>query len=267
MRKFFNPYPKYLHIRRILLDRIESSMRLGDQLPTEHALSAEFSVSRETIRTALAALEQDGIIERTPGRGTFVSGLPRRRPERRLTGMVEDFLALNLDTETKTLQAGPGRIPPALAEELGIDPEMPLFRLTRLRYFERRPFAWHDGWMLPAIGERLRAIDLRRTTVERELRDTLKLTTWEDQQSIEAVAADIPSAELLDVPIGAPLLCMTRLYLLEDESFGLYFRTLYRSDRYYYTVKLAHPPAVGPRPMARGFPIRRPPAARKSPEA
>lgn len=267
MRKFFNPYPKYLHVRRILLDRIEGTMRLGDRLPTEHALCAEFSVSRETIRTALAALEQDGIIERTPGRGTFIARLPRRRPERRLTGMVEDFHALNLDTEAKILYAGPARMPLSLAEQLGIDPEMPIFRITRLRFFEGRPFAMHEGWMLPAIGERLKTIDLRRTTIERELRDTLKLTTWEDQQSIEAVAADISSAELLDVPIGAPLLCLTRLYLVDGEKFGVYFRSLYRSDRYYYTVKLAQPPGVEQRSPARATPKPSATRAPKSPEA
>jgi len=263
VRKFFNPYPKYLHVRRILLDRIEGTMRPGDQLPTEHALCAEFSVSRETIRSALAALEQDGIIERTRGRGTFIARLPRRRPERRLTGMAEDFYALNLDTESKVLSAGPARMPASLAEQLGIDPETPLFRITRLRYFERRPFAWHDGWMLPEIGERIAAIDLTRTSIDRELRETLKLPTWEDQQSIEAVAADIQSAELLDVPIGAPLLCLTRLYLLEGEKFAVYFRSLYRSDRYYYTVKLAQPPGVGGRPPARVALPRKPAGPRK----
>lgn len=260
MRKFFNPYPKYLHVRRILLDRIEGTMRLGDQLPTEHALCAEFSVSRETIRSALAVLEQDGIIERTRGRGTFIARLPRRRPERRLTGMAEDFYALNLDTDAKVLHSGLARMPGSLAEQLGLDPEAPFFRLTRLRYFDRRPLAWHDGWMLPEIGERIAAVDLTHSSINRELRETLKLSTWEDQHSIDAVAADIQSAELLDVPIGAPLLCLTRLYLLEGAKFAVYFRSLYRSDRYYYTVKLAQPPVIGSRSAS----SRKPAAARKA---
>jgi len=232
-------------------------MRPGDQLPTEHALCAEFSVSRETIRSALAALEQDGIIERTRGRGTFITRLPRRRPERRLTGMAEDFDALNLDTEAKVLHSGQARMPAALAEQLGIDPEMPLFRITRLRHLERRPFAWQDGWMVPAIGERIAALDLTRTSIERELRETLKLPLWEDQQSIEAVAADIQAAELLDVPIGAPLLCLTRLYLNEGGNFAVFFRSLYRSDRYYYTVKLAQPPGPEERPPMRVAAMRK----------
>ena len=105
MRQFFNPYPKYLQVRRILLERIEVTMRVGEQLPTEHALCAEFSVSRETIRSALAALEQDGIIERTRGRGTFVARTPLPRREQRLTGLSEDFTALRGNSEARVLQA------------------------------------------------------------------------------------------------------------------------------------------------------------------
>ena len=48
----FNPFPKYLQIRDALIRRMGSEYAVGDQLPTEHALCEEFSVSRETIREA-----------------------------------------------------------------------------------------------------------------------------------------------------------------------------------------------------------------------
>ena len=241
LRQFFDPYPKYLQLRRVLLGRIEQSMRPGDQLPTEHALCEEFGVSRETVRAALGTLEQDGIIRRTPGRGTFVDRMPPPRPERRLTGLTEDYSALNLDTEARVLETGPARMPAALCDLLGLDPETPGFRISRLRLFERRPLAWHESWMTPEIGARTAALDLRRTSIRREMLETLGLAMVEDHQGIEAVAADPGAAPLLDVPVGAPLLCMTRLFVMEDGGLAVYFRSLYRADRYYYTVKLAQP--------------------------
>lgn len=241
MRPFFNPYPKYLQVRRILLDRIATTMRSGDQLPTEHALCADFGVSRETVRAALATLEEDGVIRRTPGRGTFVARMPRPRPERRLTGLTEDFSALRLDTEARVLETGPARLPPALCAAMGLEADAPGFRISRLRLFERRPLAWHESWMTPEIGARVAALDLRRTSIRREMLETLRLPMVEDHQGIDAVAADPDSAALLEVPIGAPLLCMTRLFLTEGGGLAVYFHSLYRSDRYYYTVKLAQP--------------------------
>jgi DNA-binding FadR family transcriptional regulator len=44
----------------------------GDRLPNEKALCATYSASRHTVRKAMAELEQQGLIERTVGRGSFV---------------------------------------------------------------------------------------------------------------------------------------------------------------------------------------------------
>ena len=49
----------------------------GDRLPTEEALGREHGVSRVTVRRALHSLEQQGLIERRVGNGTFVSDSAR----------------------------------------------------------------------------------------------------------------------------------------------------------------------------------------------
>jgi DNA-binding transcriptional regulator YhcF (GntR family) len=56
----------------------------GSQLPTEATLVDEFDVARDTIRRALAALAESGIVVTVHGRGSFVAddsredvGLPR----------------------------------------------------------------------------------------------------------------------------------------------------------------------------------------------
>lgn len=45
----------------------------GDQLPTEAEIGQAYGVSRSTVRTALAMLEAQGLIEVRHGRGSFVS--------------------------------------------------------------------------------------------------------------------------------------------------------------------------------------------------
>jgi GntR family phosphonate transport system transcriptional regulator len=44
----------------------------GEQLPPESELATRFSVNRHTIRRAMGALEQDGLVRIEQGRGTFV---------------------------------------------------------------------------------------------------------------------------------------------------------------------------------------------------
>jgi DNA-binding GntR family transcriptional regulator len=56
-------------IEKLITDR---ALKPGSQLPTETNLASELYVSRTTIRNALKFLEQEGKIERQPGRGTIV---------------------------------------------------------------------------------------------------------------------------------------------------------------------------------------------------
>lgn len=47
--------------------------KLGDRIPTEQQLCGEFGVSRITVRRAVEALEEEGLLVRRQGKGTFVS--------------------------------------------------------------------------------------------------------------------------------------------------------------------------------------------------
>lgn len=51
----------------------------GSQLPPEHVFTAQFGVSRATIREAVAALRSEGLIVPKQGLGTFVANGPLRR--------------------------------------------------------------------------------------------------------------------------------------------------------------------------------------------
>ncbi|MCU4119070.1 winged helix-turn-helix domain-containing protein [Variovorax sp. N23] len=62
----------------VLRDHIAQGVYpLGSLIPAEDALCAQFDVSRITVRRAVADLEQLGLVEKLPGRGTFVRAAPR----------------------------------------------------------------------------------------------------------------------------------------------------------------------------------------------
>src|SRR6218665_367870 len=62
---------------RQIADRIRTSIANGaydaaGKVPPEMVLAAEFGVNRHTVRSALAALAQEGIVRAVQGRGTLI---------------------------------------------------------------------------------------------------------------------------------------------------------------------------------------------------
>ncbi len=69
-----NKTPLHLQARQHLLSLIENgTYQPGEQLPSEVDLAAQLGISRPTLREALLHLEQEGMIFRRHGVGTFVS--------------------------------------------------------------------------------------------------------------------------------------------------------------------------------------------------
>jgi GntR family transcriptional regulator len=67
-----------LAVRDRLLARItRGKLRPGSQLPAEPDLAVELGVSRATLREALRSLQDEGVLTRSRGTGTFVSHVPR----------------------------------------------------------------------------------------------------------------------------------------------------------------------------------------------
>lgn len=214
----------------------------GDQFPTEQALSEEFGVTRNTVREALHWLEKGGLIQRRRGQGTFVTARPKPPADRRVTGLTEHFAELNLDTSVRVVDQGIVKPPPEVAAALGRPADEPVLRITRLRNFEKEPLAFHECFVAIEFGARVLRLEFGQTSLMNDMEAALGVTFWEDHQQVEAVAADTGIATLLDVPLGAPLLLITRHFTVDQKEPAVVFRSHYRADRYFYTVKLSQPP-------------------------
>ncbi|MCI3953264.1 MAG: GntR family transcriptional regulator, partial [Burkholderiales bacterium] len=72
--------PLYIQIASALRQRIENGLwQPGQKISTLEALEREFEVARVTVRLAIELLENEGLIHRQQGRGTFVADKIRNR--------------------------------------------------------------------------------------------------------------------------------------------------------------------------------------------
>ena len=113
----------------------------GDQLPTEMTLTAEFGVSRATIRTVLTRLANEGLIIRRQGAGTYVN---QRVGEVNSLGGLLDYGRLIVESGyTPTIQPISMLQRGATADEashLKLKPDDPIWVLVRLFLADERPF-------------------------------------------------------------------------------------------------------------------------------
>lgn len=78
--------PLYVQMADELMSQIKSGqLAPGSRLPTEMELSSSYGVSRVTVRKALSLLSERNLLERTSGKGTFVSCHIIQRP---LSGVI-----------------------------------------------------------------------------------------------------------------------------------------------------------------------------------
>ena len=89
-----NQEKKYYSLAEALKKRLlEKGSRSGEKFPSENELAAEFSVSRHTVRRALAILEQEGYIYAVHGKGTFCSEIIREHGNSHNIAVVLTYLS------------------------------------------------------------------------------------------------------------------------------------------------------------------------------
>lgn len=67
--------PLYIQLREVLRTKIEDGEYLpGTQIPSENQLSEMYGISRLSVRSALQALVEEGVLTSIQGKGVFVTG-------------------------------------------------------------------------------------------------------------------------------------------------------------------------------------------------
>src|SRR4249919_2641271 len=123
--------PKQSEARARVLDLIEQ-LAVGEAIPSERQLSAEFGVSRLTVRAALDNLVREGLLVRRRGSGTFVSE-PKIAQELTMTSFTEDMRRRGLQPASETLDLRTVPAGARLGRLLHVSPSEPVFVAERLR--------------------------------------------------------------------------------------------------------------------------------------
>ncbi|MFI1101901.1 GntR family transcriptional regulator [Streptomyces melanogenes] len=231
-----SPVPLYFQLSQQLEAAIErGTLMPGSLLGNEIDLAGRLGLSRPTVRQAIQALVDKGLLVRRRGVGTQVVHSQVKRPLE-LSSLYDDLEAAGQKPATKVLR---NTLEPATAEvaaALGVSEGDDVHLVERLRYAHGEPMAQLRNH-LPTGLLALDTAHLEATGLYRLMRGA-GITLHSARQSVGARAATAAEAELLAEAEGAPLLTMQRT-TFDDTGRAVEFGThVYRASRYAFEFQL-----------------------------
>ncbi len=226
--------PLYQRIQNALRDAIRDRRLAGDAaLPPERDIAADLGVSRITVRKALDALAEEGLVRRRHGAGTFVTARVEKSFSM-LSSFSEDMVSRGRVPRSEWLGRSAGAVTPEEAMALGSSPGSPVLRFSRIRYADDVAMALEHS---SVPGDALAS----EASVGESLYAALEATGHRPARALQRLRAVLftdDQAGLLGLDAGAPGLLIERRGFLADGRAVEFTRSFYRGDGYDFVAEL-----------------------------
>lgn len=224
--------PLYMQLAQSLAQAIRDGIFHADEaLPSERVLAEQLELSRVTARKAIDRLVEQGLIIRKRGSGNYIA--PKlEQPLTRLTSFSEELHQRGFVPGSRWLQRG--FTPAAPDEQLSLELKSGerVARLERLRLADSVVMAYEVS-VLPQSA--LPDPQKVEASLYAHLGDRAPVRAL---QHIRALNADAKLAGLLEVPLGAAVLFITRVgYLASGQAVEL-THSYCRSDYYDFVAEM-----------------------------
>lgn len=230
---------------RQIADRIRAAIWAGNYdetgfLPPETQLAADFSVNRHTVRAALQALAQEGLVQSLQGRGTMIMrrekfNFPLTRRTRFRQGLGDQAR----DLRGELLSSHEDVANAVLAKQLDLPEQAPLIRLETLAFADglaiSRSTAWFPHQRFAGIDQIFaRTQSITQALLHFGVEDYMRAST-----EISAIHGDVDDVAALGLTPGAILLVGKALNVDLEGRPVQYAISRFAADRVKFTIENA----------------------------
>lgn len=234
--------PRYIEIA----DYLRAAILRGDypnpaQFPTESALCTQFGISRFTVREALRALQNEGLIQRRRGSGTTIRPAAARGGAlHQPLSNVGEILQYAHDTAYRFTKHGLVAISDKTAALMGVERGSRWFHMrgVRTRAGDPKPIAYTEAYIHRDLSNAAEAIDTSETTIFRALERLAGIRIASVTQDIQAIPASAPIAAALGVTRRSACLRILRRYGDADGKIVEYSISYHPGDSFAYSMHI-----------------------------
>ncbi len=225
--------PLYHQIQQRLLEQIQSGeLKPGKPLPSIQQIAALMGVSQMTVRQAVRALIELGVIYSRQGKGTFISGIKLERDFRQVLSFTEETLARGATPSSKVLLFRIQPRGPEAKEALGLGDDEKVFLLRRVRYADSVPMAIESSCLPVRLCPGLIETFDPATSLHDELADQYGIQLMVTDEVVEVGKASAEDGHLLEIAPQSPVFLFTRVSYLDNGTPAEHVMSVYRGDRY-----------------------------------
>jgi GntR family transcriptional regulator, histidine utilization repressor len=201
--------PLYLQVKRHILSNVASGKwAAASRVPSENDIVKSFGVSRMTANRALRELQDEGILVRIAGVGTFVAEAQAHAHPLEVINIADEIRQRGGTHRADLISLEKVRAVGALADDFGIAPKSPLFCSVIVHHENDKPLQLEDRYVLPQLAPDYLRMDFTRTTPHEYLIKAAPLQ--EAQHILRAVMPDDRTRKLLQMKRGEPCLLVLR---------------------------------------------------------
>ena len=200
-----SPVPFYFQLAELIEAEIVSGRwEPGVRVASESELCTRYGLSRTTIRQALSRLEQEGLVSREKGRGTFVSdSRPRSWLIQSTEGFFHDeFLRAGRRVTSRVLRLERTALPRWASDALALPPGSDGVVLERVRSVDGLVALYVVNCLPEFAADAVAGLDADESLYQC-LAEKGGISVTGGNRSLEAVTAGPKLAQLLEVEAGA----------------------------------------------------------------
>lgn len=211
-----------------------ASMKSGEyasseRLPRESVLSERLGISRTQLRDILASLEREGFITRRHGVGTIINRHVLNVQTR--MDIEVEFLDMIRQSGCKAavafVRVSDGVADAKIAGQLQVPEGTPIIRIARLCTADEKPAIYCEDVIEKAIAKGNYTLKDLKLPIFHFLQQFCGVNAYMDLTDVRPAVADAALGEILQVPIGTPLLNM------DEVDFDIDGKPVFCSQEYF----------------------------------
>jgi len=228
--------PEYRKVYSILKQEIrDGEYKPGDMLPPEHLIEARFHISRTTVRRALELLSRDGYVDAKQGKGTIVLDFTTVQRLNALTSVSETLKSRGFAVSTKGMHIDHVKANITVANALKIKEGECVVRVQRVQCANDQPIAIMINYLVKELVPGIERYNEQFTSLYAFIESEYHIVLTSAVEYLSAGVADFSEAQILNVPVGSPLLISKRV-TYNSNGPAEYALLKILGDKYEYSV-------------------------------